>query len=135
MHPGRSSGGGVVEYCCRLDFEIPMQGVSEVWNCDFDAAIRYSSSVFCSDVNWNQTCCSRYLFFHDIMTFFTILDRLGFPSAKLQSVHCQLADRRQRRCRRNGRRAILETLEDRCVLATYMVTSLADTGVAIRSRA
>ena len=63
------------------------------------------------------------------MTLNTILDRLGLPSNARRSAFGQRVKLRQQKRKHNRRRAILENLEDRRVLATYMVTSLADSGV------
>ncbi len=62
------------------------------------------------------------------MTLNTILDRLGLPSNARRSAARQRVKLRQTKRKHNRRRSILENLEDRRVLATYMVTSLADSG-------
>ena len=62
------------------------------------------------------------------MTLTSIRDRLGLSSRVHRSTAHERGNVRQHRCRRKRRRSILEHLEDRRVLATYMVTSLADSG-------
>jgi len=62
------------------------------------------------------------------MTLTSIRDRLGLSSRVHRSTAHERGNVRQHRYRRKRRRSILEHLEDRRVLATYMVTSLADSG-------
>ena len=63
------------------------------------------------------------------MTPTTILDRLGLPSKARRSDSRHRVKPRLKSCRQKRRRAIFENLEDRRVLTTYMVTSLADSGL------
>ena len=63
------------------------------------------------------------------MTLTSIRDRLGLSSRVHPSDSRERGNIRQHKLRRKRRRSILEHLEDRRVLATYMVTSLADSGV------
>ena len=62
------------------------------------------------------------------MTLNTILDRLGLPTNGRHSPRGKNDKFRRQRFKHRRRRALLENLEDRRVLATYMVTSLADSG-------
>ncbi|MGI9466391.1 MAG: beta strand repeat-containing protein, partial [Rubripirellula sp.] len=62
------------------------------------------------------------------MTLTRIRGRLGLPSRVYRSDSRERGKVRQNKLRRQRRRSILEHLEDRRVLATYMVTSLADSG-------
>ena len=62
------------------------------------------------------------------MTLNTILDRLGLPTNGRNSPRGKNDKFRRQRFKHRRRRALLENLEDRRVLATYMVTSLADSG-------
>ncbi|MAI69651.1 MAG: hypothetical protein CMM01_01880 [Rhodopirellula sp.] len=79
-------------------------------------------------MNTKHTSCSRRLFFDDIMTLTSICDRLGLSSRIDRSCSGERGKLRQHKFRRQRRRSILEQLEDRRVLATYMVTTLADSG-------
>ena len=62
------------------------------------------------------------------MTLTSICDRLGLSSRIDRSCSGERGKLRQHKFRRQRRRSILEQLEDRRVLATYMVTTLADSG-------
>ena len=62
------------------------------------------------------------------MALISIRDRLGLLSKVHRSDSRGRGNLRRHKLRRNRRRSILEHLEDRRVLATYMVTSLADSG-------
>ncbi|MGB1814461.1 MAG: right-handed parallel beta-helix repeat-containing protein, partial [Rubripirellula sp.] len=62
------------------------------------------------------------------MTLPSIRGRIGLPSLAHWSDPRERAKIRQRKFKRKRRRSLLEHLEDRRVLATYSVTTLADTG-------